>query len=67
MGKSGSEGGCRKPAARSSKAPLPYPTRYRKITVKYQDQTFRQLTGTFEGFTAQIIRHEIDHCNGILI
>ena len=23
--------------------------RYRKITVKYQDQTFRQLTGTFEG------------------
>ena len=41
--------------------------RYQKITVKYQDQTFRQLTGTFEGFTAQIIQHEIDHCNGILI
>lgn len=41
--------------------------RYRKITVKYQDQTFRQLTGTFEGFSAQIIQHEIDHCNGILI
>ena len=41
--------------------------RYRKITVKYQDQTFRQLTGTFKGFTAQIIQHEIDHCNGILI
>ena len=41
--------------------------RYRKITVKYQDQTFRQVTGTFEGFTAQIIQHEIDHCNGILI
>ena len=41
--------------------------RYRKITVKYQDQTFRQLTGTFEGFTAKIIQHEIDHCNGILI
>ena len=41
--------------------------RYRKITVKYQDQTFRQLTGTFEGFTAQIIQHEIDHCYGILI
>lgn len=41
--------------------------RYRKITVKYQDQTFRQLIGTFEGFTAQIIQHEIDHCNGILI
>ena len=41
--------------------------RYRKITVKYLDQGFRQRTGTFEGFTAQIIQHEIDHCNGILI
>ena len=41
--------------------------RYRKITVRYQDQTFRQRTGAFEGFTAQIIQHEIDHCNGILI
>lgn len=41
--------------------------RYRKITVRYQDLTFRERTGTFEGFTAQIIQHEIDHCNGILI
>ncbi len=41
--------------------------RFRKITVKYLDQLFRQRTGTFEGFTAQIIQHEIDHCNGILI
>ena len=41
--------------------------RFQKITVKYQDQLFRQRTGTFEGFTAQIIQHEIDHCNGILI
>ena len=41
--------------------------RYQRITVKYQDQAFRQRTGTFEGFTAQIIQHEIDHCNGILI
>lgn len=41
--------------------------RYKKITVKYQDQSFKQRTGTFEGFTAQIIQHEIDHCEGILI
>ena len=41
--------------------------RYRKITVTYQDQTFRNKTASFEGFTAQIIQHEIDHCNGILI
>ena len=41
--------------------------RYRKITVRYQDQAFHPRTGTFEGFTAQIIQHEIDHCEGILI
>ena len=41
--------------------------RYRKITVRYQDQLFRLRTGTFEGFTAQIIQHEIDHCDGVLI
>ena len=41
--------------------------RYQKITVAYQDQNFQARTGTFEGFTAQIIQHEVDHCNGILI
>ena len=41
--------------------------RYRKITVKFQDQDFRYHTGTYDGFTAQIIQHEIDHCDGILI
>ena len=41
--------------------------RYQRITVKYQDQAFRQRTDTFEGFTAQIIQHEMDHCDGILI
>ena len=41
--------------------------RYRKITVNYQDQAFQRHTVAFEGFTAQIIQHEIDHCNGILI
>ncbi len=41
--------------------------RYQRITVQYQDQAFKLKTGTFEGFTAQIIQHEIDHCDGILI
>lgn len=41
--------------------------RYRKITVEYLDMNFRKQTGTFEGFPAQIIQHEIDHCSGILI
>ena len=41
--------------------------RWRRITVKYEDQLFRQRTNAFDGFTAQIIQHEIDHCDGILI
>ena len=41
--------------------------RYEKITVGYQDMQFRKHTQTFTGFTAQIIQHEIDHCDGILI
>ena len=42
-------------------------TRYQNITVTWQDRALRQHTGTFEGYTAQIIQHEIDHCKGILI
>lgn len=41
--------------------------RYERITVTYASRRFRELTATFEGFTAQIIQHEIDHCDGILI
>ena len=41
--------------------------RWQRITVKYQDPSFHWRTGDFEGFTAQIIQHEIDHCNGVLI
>lgn len=41
--------------------------RYEKITVKYQNNKFKYITATFTGWTAQIIQHEIDHCNGILI
>lgn len=41
--------------------------RYRKITVKWQTGGFWTMTKTFSGWTAQIIQHEIDHCDGILI
>ena len=41
--------------------------RFEKITVKYQNNKFKYMTATFTGWTAQIIQHEIDHCNGILI
>ena len=42
-------------------------TRYQKIKVQYQTTQFQTRLKTFEGWTAQIIQHEIDHCNGILI
>ena len=41
--------------------------RYRRIKVQYQNAQMQSRIKTFEGFTAQIIQHEIDHCNGILI
>ena len=41
--------------------------RFRKIKVEYQTDTFQTRLKTFEGWTAQIIQHEIDHCDGILI
>ena len=41
--------------------------RYQKIKVQYQTLDFQTRLKTFEGWTAQIIQHEVDHCNGILI
>ena len=41
--------------------------RFRKIKVEFQTDTFQTRLKTFEGWTAQIIQHEIDHCDGILI
>ena len=41
--------------------------RYQKIKVQYQTETFQTRLKSFEGWTAQIIQHEIDHCNGVLI
>lgn len=42
-------------------------TRYNTIEVSYMDVDFQPRRMTFEGWTAQIIQHEIDHCDGILI
>ena len=41
--------------------------RYRSIKVQYQNEEFQTRLKTFTGFAAQIIQHEIDHCNGVLI
>ena len=41
--------------------------RYRSIKVQYQNDQFQTRFKTFTGWTAQIIQHEIDHCNGVLI
>ena len=41
--------------------------RFRTIKVQWQNEKFQSRIRTFSGFTAQIIQHEIDHCEGILI
>ncbi len=41
--------------------------RYRSIKVRYLNELFQQRLKTYTGWTAQIIQHEIDHCDGILI
>lgn len=41
--------------------------RYRRIEVKYQDQNMNYHQQKFGGWISEIIQHEIDHCNGILI
>lgn len=41
--------------------------RYQNIKVRYQSTDFKWQTKVFSGWTAQIIQHEIDHCNGILV
>ncbi len=42
-------------------------TRYRSIKVHYQNEKFQMRLKTYTGWTAQIIQHDIDHCNGVLI
>ena len=41
--------------------------RYRTIKVRYQNEAMQVRLKTFTDWPAQIIQHEIDHCNGILI
>ena len=41
--------------------------RYEEIEVDYLDSSFKPQHGKYKGFMAQIIQHEIDHCNGVVI
>ena len=41
--------------------------RYKSVKVKYQTAEMQTRIKTYSGWTAQIIQHEVDHCNGILI
>ena len=42
-------------------------TRYEEIEVDYLNENFAPKHGKFSGYTAQIIQHEVDHCNGVVI
>ena len=42
-------------------------TRYRRIKVEYLDENFVHRIKNFSGYTAEIIQHEIDHCNGVVV
>ncbi|MDD6236716.1 MAG: peptide deformylase [Clostridiales bacterium] len=41
--------------------------RWQRVKIKYQNADFQTRIKTFSGWTAQIIQHEIDHCNGVII
>ena len=41
--------------------------RWKTIKVRWQNEKFQERIKTFTGWTAQIIQHEIDHCEGIII
>lgn len=41
--------------------------RWKSIKVRYQNRAFQERFKTFTGWTAQIIQHELDHCEGIII
>ncbi len=42
-------------------------TRWRRIKVRYLDDCWNERTFSFTGYIAEIIQHEIDHCDGIVI
>ena len=41
--------------------------RYQTVKVRWQNEQFQTRIKTFTGWPGQIIQHEIDHCNGVLI
>ena len=41
--------------------------RYRSIRLYWQDVQMKEHIGTLDGFQAQIVQHEVDHCNGVLV
>lgn len=41
--------------------------RYKTVKVRYQNEEMQTRIKTFKGYTAEIIQHETDHCNGVLI
>ena len=41
--------------------------RWQSIKVRYQTEKFQERFKAFTGWTAQIIQHEVDHCEGIII
>ena len=41
--------------------------RFRRIVVAYEDERMRSHEDAFDGFVAQAIQHEVDHCNGVII
>ena len=41
--------------------------RWKSIKVRWQNEKFQERLKTFTGWTAQIIQHEVDHCEGIII
>ena len=41
--------------------------RYKSIKVKFQNEKMQVRMKSYSGWTAQIIQHEVDHCNGVII
>lgn len=41
--------------------------RYKTIKVQWQNEAFQTRLKTFTGWTAEIIQHELDHCEGVII
>ncbi len=41
--------------------------RFRTVKVQWQNEKLQPRCKTFTGWTAEIIQHEIDHCEGVLI